>query len=168
MGVRNTTPNLGVPFILFGGGAWDFGLPNAGQVNALTNAHVKNVVVAGAHDFNTWNQLFTTFARDYVWQPDAWDLKVSATAAVRCVAGKGLVTVNVANADVATVDLALTSTYGAKSFTGIATGKNALHSFTTRLASVPAGSVTIDATSVVNGEPVATTVTAAYTAASCN
>ncbi|WP_433087477.1 putative Ig domain-containing protein [Dactylosporangium sp. CA-052675] len=72
VGVRNTTPNLGVPYILFGGGAWDFGLPNPSQVAALTNAHVKNVVVAGAHDFNTWDQLFTMFARDYVWQRGAW------------------------------------------------------------------------------------------------
>ncbi len=32
----------------------------------------KNVVVAGAHDFNTWNQLFTIFARDYLWQPRAF------------------------------------------------------------------------------------------------
>ncbi len=168
MGVRNTTPNLGVPFILFGGGAWDFGLPNAGQVAALTNAHVQNVVVAGAHDFNAWNQLFTTFARDYLWQPDAWDLKVSATASVRCVGGKGQVTVNLANADVSTVDLAVSSTYGAKSFTGIATGKKALHSFTTRLVSVPAGSVTVVATSVVHGEPVSTQVTASYAATTCN
>ena len=35
VGVNNNTPNLGVPFIMFGGGAWDFGLPNAGQVAAL-------------------------------------------------------------------------------------------------------------------------------------
>ena len=42
------------------------------QVAALTNANVKNLVVAGAHDFNTWNQLFTTFARDYLWQRGAF------------------------------------------------------------------------------------------------
>ncbi len=168
VGFDNATPNLAVPYILLGGGAWDFGLPNPTRVAALTNAHVENVVVSGAHDFNTWNQLFTTFARDYLWQPDAWDLKVSATASVRCVAGKGLVTVKVANADVnATVDLGVTSTFGAKSFTGIATGKSATHSFTTRLPSVPGGSVTVNASSVVHGEPVSTQVTASYAAASC-
>lgn len=70
--VRNTTPDLGVPYILFGGGAWDFGLPNPAQVAALTNANVQNVVVSGAHDFNAWNQLFTIFARDYVWNPQAF------------------------------------------------------------------------------------------------
>ncbi|MBX6723022.1 MAG: hypothetical protein IRY92_07285, partial [Dactylosporangium sp.] len=72
VGVNNNTPNLNQAYILFGGGAWDFGLPNPNQVNALTNANKQNVVVAGAHDFNTWNQLFTIFARDYLWQPRAF------------------------------------------------------------------------------------------------
>ncbi|WNB87271.1 hypothetical protein [Cellulomonas sp. ATA003] len=73
-GVRidNTTPDLEVPYILYGGGAWDFGLPNAAQVAALDNAVIENVVVAGAHDFNAWNQLFTIFARDYLWKPEAF------------------------------------------------------------------------------------------------
>ena len=35
-------------------------------------AFVENTVVAGAHDFNAWNQLFTIFARDYLWQPEAF------------------------------------------------------------------------------------------------
>ena len=72
VGVRNTTPNLDKPYILFGGGRWDFGLPNPNQVAALNNAFVENVVVAGAHDFNTWNQMFTTWARDYLWHPEAF------------------------------------------------------------------------------------------------
>ena len=59
--------------MLYGGGRWDFGLPNANTVNALDRtAFVENVVVAGAHDFNAWNQLFTTFARDYLWHPEAF------------------------------------------------------------------------------------------------
>jgi hypothetical protein len=67
--VNNNTPNLGVPYILWGGGQWDFGLPNPAQVAARTNAFGKNLVVAGAHDFNAWNQLFAMFARDYLWKP---------------------------------------------------------------------------------------------------
>lgn len=71
--VRATTPNLAAPYILFGGGRWDFGLPNANQVAALDDAgFIENVVVAGAHDFNTWDQMFTTFARDYLWHPEAF------------------------------------------------------------------------------------------------
>ena len=61
------------PYIHYGGGAWDFGLPNANTVAALDQvAFVENTVVAGAHDFNAWNQLFTIFARDYLWQPEAF------------------------------------------------------------------------------------------------
>lgn len=70
--VNNNRPNLAVPYILFGGGAWDFGLPNPAQVAARTNAVVENVVVSGAHDFNAWNQLFTIWARDYLWKPEAF------------------------------------------------------------------------------------------------
>jgi hypothetical protein len=72
VGFPNTTPNLAAPYIMLGGGAWDFGRPNPAQVALRTNAVVENVVVSGAHDFNTWNQLFTIFARDYLWQPEAF------------------------------------------------------------------------------------------------
>ncbi|HET6302641.1 alpha/beta hydrolase [Microbacterium sp.] len=69
--VQVAAPNLAAPYILYGGGAWDFGLPNANQVAQRDAvAFVENVVVAGAHDFNAWNQLFTIFARDYLWQPE--------------------------------------------------------------------------------------------------
>nr|BFF09968.1 hypothetical protein GCM10025699_12710 [Microbacterium flavescens] len=71
--VRATTPDLAAPYILYGGGLWDFGLPNANAVAGLDEiGFVENVVVAGAHDFNAWNQLFTTFARDYLWRPEAF------------------------------------------------------------------------------------------------
>lgn len=71
--VRAATPNLAVPYILYGGGAWDFGLPNPNTVAALDAVgFVENVVVSGAHDFNAWNQLFTIFARDYLWKPQAF------------------------------------------------------------------------------------------------
>lgn len=71
--VPTTTPDLDAPYILYGGGRWDFGLPNANTVANLDNVgFVENVVVAGAHDFNTWNQMFAIFARDYVWHPEAF------------------------------------------------------------------------------------------------
>lgn len=73
MSVQPTTANIDKPYIHYGGGAWDFGLPNANQVAALDQvAFVENSVVAGAHDFNAWNQLFTIFARDYLWTPEAF------------------------------------------------------------------------------------------------
>ncbi|HEX5858799.1 MAG TPA: alpha/beta hydrolase-fold protein, partial [Microbacterium sp.] len=71
--VPTSTVNIDKPYILYGGGRWDFGLPNANTVAALDQvAFVENVVVAGAHDFNAWNQLFTIWARDYLWHPDAF------------------------------------------------------------------------------------------------
>ena len=73
--VLATVPNIDKPYILYGGGRWDFGLPNANTVAALDHvAFVENVVVAGAHDFNAWNQLFTIWARDYLWHPEAFIL----------------------------------------------------------------------------------------------
>lgn len=35
-------------------------------------AFVENETVSGAHDFNAWNPLFTVFARDYLWKPEAF------------------------------------------------------------------------------------------------
>lgn len=71
--VPTTTPDLVEPYILYGGGRWDFGLPNANTVAALGEVgFVENVVVAGAHDFNAWNQLFSIWARDYLWHPEAF------------------------------------------------------------------------------------------------
>lgn len=71
--IDGATPNLAVPYILYGGGAWDFGLPNPDAVAALDEVGiVQNVVVSGAHDFNAWNQLFTVFAQDYLWKPGAF------------------------------------------------------------------------------------------------
>jgi len=71
--VRTTTPDLLAPYILFGGGAWDFGLPNANTVANIDNfSFSENVVVPGAHDFNTWNEMFSLWARDYLWHPEAF------------------------------------------------------------------------------------------------
>lgn len=71
--VPTNTPDLLYPYIHYGGGAWDFGLPNANTVANLDNfGFVENTVVSGAHDFNAWNQLFSIWARDYLWHPDAF------------------------------------------------------------------------------------------------
>lgn len=74
MRISPTTKNLGVPYILIGAGRYDFGLPSPSQVAVLdgTDANYKFLEVAGAHDFNTWCQLFTIYARDYLWKPNAF------------------------------------------------------------------------------------------------
>jgi hypothetical protein len=97
-----STPDLAAPYIHYGGGAWDFGLPNANTVAALDQvAFVENTVVSGAHDFNAWNQLFTIFARDYVWQPEAF-VADEITQLKSAVAGTSL---NKGNANALTVKL---------------------------------------------------------------
>jgi hypothetical protein len=71
--VPASTPDLLYPYIHFGGGAWDFGLPNPNTVANLDNVgFIENTTVAGAHDFNAWNQLFSIWARDYLWHPEAF------------------------------------------------------------------------------------------------
>ncbi|MFC4808005.1 alpha/beta hydrolase-fold protein [Paenibacillus sp. GCM10023250] len=74
MRISPEAKNLGAPYILIGAGRYDFGLPSPAQVAALdvTDANYKNLVVAGGHDFNTWCQLFTIYARDYLWKPEAF------------------------------------------------------------------------------------------------
>ncbi|MGC5170343.1 alpha/beta hydrolase-fold protein [Microbacterium sp. DT81.1] len=100
--VLATVPNIDKPYILYGGGRWDFGLPNANTVAALDQvAFVENVVVAGAHDFNAWNQLFTIWARDYLWHPEAFILD-EVTTLKDAVADTGL---NKGNRNALTVKL---------------------------------------------------------------
>ena len=64
-------------------------------------AFVENTVVAGAHDFNAWNQLFTIFARDYLWQPEAFVVD-EITQLKNAVAGTSL---NKGNTNALTVKL---------------------------------------------------------------
>ena len=85
--VPTNTPDIDKPYIHYGGGAWDFGLPNPTTVANLDNfGFVENTTVAGAHDFNAWNQLFSIWARDYLWHPEAFiadeigDLKANVAA----------------------------------------------------------------------------------------
>jgi hypothetical protein len=95
-------------------------------------------------------------------------VQATATASIRCTAGKAYVLVSAANSEGAPIDVAITSDYGTKTFTAVATGKAVTQSFTTRLVSVPAGSVGVDVTATFNGTPVTTHLTANYAATSCN
>ncbi len=74
-GINANTVNLKQAYIHIGCGIWDnLNLcATQTQLNGLVGkANFKNTVVAGGHDFNAWPQLFTTFARDYVWQRGAF------------------------------------------------------------------------------------------------
>ncbi len=89
--------------------------------------------------------------------------KVTATASSRCVAGKVVVAMTVQNDGATRADVRIDSPYGAKSLGAVEPGKRASATFTTRQASIPAGTATVTAT--VDGT--AATIPAAIPAATC-
>lgn len=95
-------------------------------------------------------------------------LDVAAEAGTRCVAGKAVVTVKATNNEDVPVSVAFETSFGAKSFASVAPGKNAVHAFTTRQASVPAAVASVDATATIDGQPVTVSLEAPYAARSCN
>lgn len=89
-------------------------------------------------------------------------LDVTVAAETRCVAGKVTLVAKIANDADATVDLAVKTAYGDKS-ASLAAGKSVSYAFTTRLATTPAGEVSVTATA----GGATTTVKANYAAKSC-
>ncbi|KQM82437.1 beta-L-arabinofuranosidase domain-containing protein [Agromyces sp. Leaf222] len=94
------------------------------------------------------------------------ELAVSAEASVRCVAGKVVLVVKATNGDDVPVVLDETSAYGTAT-ASLAAGKTVSKTFSTRVGSVAAGSVTVAATATVDGAQVSTEVAAAYPALGC-
>ncbi|MFC8304908.1 family 43 glycosylhydrolase [Specibacter sp. NPDC057265] len=95
-------------------------------------------------------------------------LAVPAVVGTRCLGGKVLVTVQATNGESVPVSVSVSSAYGSKAFASVAPGKNVAHAFTTRARSVPAGTVTVEASASINGSPVTTSVQAGYDAKTCN
>lgn len=93
-------------------------------------------------------------------------LDVTAVAATRCVVGKVVQTLVVTNAENVPATVSVTGPYGAKSLT-VGAGKSSSASFTTRLAAIPAGTISLTATAVDGGETVTFEKDVAYQAASC-
>ncbi len=93
------------------------------------------------------------------------ELTVEATP--RCLAGKVYVAVRATNAGDVPADVTLTTPYGTRTFAGVAPGANAYQSFATRATSVPAGTVTVTGTAVLDGTPVTTPYDVAYDAHPC-
>ncbi|KQQ03866.1 MULTISPECIES: glycoside hydrolase family 43 protein [unclassified Rathayibacter] len=90
-------------------------------------------------------------------------LKVTASVSSRCVAGKAILSVTAANGESGPLGMTFGSTYGQKSFSGVAAGSNATHGFSTRQATMPAGEVVVTASG--GGSTLEQTV--AYPARSC-
>jgi hypothetical protein len=98
---------------------------------------------------------------------DPVSMDVPVVAATKCVAGKALVTVRATNDEATPVAVVFESAYGTKEFASVEPGRNATHAFTTRAASLDAGSVVAQVTST-DGEPVTVSIESAYAAASCD
>ena len=94
-------------------------------------------------------------------------LEVEASVTSRCVAGKVVQVVTVANGDDVPVSATVAGAYGSKTFASIAPGKSSSASFTTRLVSIPTGAITLTASSSADGGTVTFTTDAAYPAANC-
>ena len=107
--------------------------------------------------------------------PAVWDtvaiveerLDVSVVVSARCVAGKVIQTVTVANEESLPVTVSLAGPYGNKSLGSLAAGKVASAAFSTRLPSIPSGNITATANGTLAGQPVTTTTTVPFVAASC-
>jgi arabinoxylan arabinofuranohydrolase len=96
--------------------------------------------------------------------PPALDL--SATAQVKCAAGKAYLAVTSWNLSEGTAALSVSTPYGTKVFPAILAGKSGLHAFTTRLPAYDAGEVVVTGVSV--GDPSITgEVKVFYAQASC-
>ncbi|MEF3402191.1 glycosyl hydrolase family 95 catalytic domain-containing protein [Agromyces sp. CCNWLW203] len=92
-------------------------------------------------------------------------LNVPVVAGTRIMGGKVLVSVKATNNEAVPITVAFASAYGTKSFASVAPGSNAVHAFTTRKTSIPAGVVTVTV-STLSGTPVTATIEAGYDAAS--
>jgi hypothetical protein len=94
-----------------------------------------------------------------------WDVEVQART--RCIGINAYLSVNVHNADEEPLTIELITPYGSRTVTGIAPGQAAYQSFNTRLATVPAGTMTVKVTGAVDGVSVTTQIEAPYGESSC-
>lgn len=104
----------------------------------------------------------TAFSNDVVVSPIAG----TTTVIGRCLAAKVTLGVTVLNESEEAVTYTFRSTYGTKTIAGVEPGKNAYHAFTTRLGTLPTGSVTIDA-HLTSDPSVTLTDTVDYAAKGC-
>jgi hypothetical protein len=91
-------------------------------------------------------------------------LTANVAASTRKLAGKVYVTVEVTNTSAVAVDVAIATSYGKKTFTGVQPGKKVSTSINTTKSSIPAGKATVTLTGSVNGATVNQTLTASYNA----
>ena len=94
-------------------------------------------------------------------------LDVSVVADTRCVAGKVVLTVQASNGEDVPVSLNVSTAYGQKSVASLPADKSVSSAFSTRQASVPTGTVSVQASATVDGSPVAVAIDGEYAARAC-
>lgn len=123
------------------------------------------------------NVMLTSYAQDHVTKVSYQIaivraepkpvLALTATAIGQCVKGKVVLTVEVRNDEAVPMSLTLTSAYGQKSVKAVKPGKSTVQTFPTRAASIPAGTVKVEATATVGGQLVTYAADVAYAERAC-
>jgi hypothetical protein len=126
--------------VTFTGGDWSATVPLAGG-RAAVDIPTEVTAVTATYD-GYRDGLVTTSASAEV---PVSTLTVTTTSSLRCVLGKAQVVVTVHNTAAVAASVTVTTPYGAKTLS-LAAGASASTSFTTRLAAVPAGTITVKAT----------------------
>ena len=93
-------------------------------------------------------------------------LDVSLDATTRCVAGKVVLALQVANREDVPLSLSVTTSFGSKS-ADLAASKSASYAFTTRQVAVSQAAVEVEASATIDGEPVTVSLEEPYAARSC-
>ncbi|MFD2706780.1 S-layer homology domain-containing protein [Salibacterium lacus] len=69
----NTHSNLEDPSVMIGTGIWDFGLEPVKNLSEVLNEQEIDhdyLEVPGAHDWETWQLLYTAFVEDHLWKSE--------------------------------------------------------------------------------------------------
>ncbi len=93
-------------------------------------------------------------------------LDVTVVVSAKCMVGKVVLTAKVTNGEGIPVSVTLASPYGTTTLNPAA-GKSLSQAYTTRLAQIPAGTMTVTSTATVDGQQVQTVQTVAIAAAGC-
>src|SRR5690606_32481060 len=107
--------------------------------------------------------------RDLVVTPAEEPAGVALDVAVapRCLAGTAYLAVAATNASDVPADVTLTTAFGSRTVADVQPGASAYQSFATRATALEAGSVSVTATAVVDGEEVSSEVVVEHAAHAC-
>lgn len=93
--------------------------------------------------------------------------EVDVTVTGRCVAGKITLVVQAKNVDDVPVNVSVQTPYGSKNVAALQPGKTSAQAFSTRLALIEPGTVSVTASAVRDGDPVTAVIDAPYSLQPC-